>query len=151
MLTPLLVWLSFVQLDKQKQVTMHELSLSQLTALAREAFPEALAGGEQIVFTSQWTSGKEYTVTEANVGDLLLDVADSVGIHIPRGCKSGLCGSCTCDLKDPEWSAAAQSVTVSLAVARWCWSTVSGAGSELEWHTSLPVQEQRTRWRAGWW
>lgn len=50
-------------------------------------------------------------VTEANVGDLLLDVADSVGIHIPRGCKSGLCGSCTCDLKDPEWSAAAQSET----------------------------------------
>jgi len=50
-------------------------------------------------------------VTEAKVGDLLLDVADSVGIHIPRGCKSGMCGSCTCDLKDPEWSAAAQSET----------------------------------------
>lgn len=56
------------------------------------------------------TGPRHLQVTEAKVGDLLLDVADSVGIHIPRGCKSGMCGSCTCDLKDPEWSAAAQSV-----------------------------------------
>ena len=44
-------------------------------------------------------SGKD-VVAAANVGDSLLRVGDSVGVHIPRACQSGLCGSCTCDIVD---------------------------------------------------
>lgn len=39
-------------------------------------------------------------VAAATPGDNLLAVGDSVGIHIPRACQSGLCGSCTCDVLD---------------------------------------------------
>lgn len=33
----------------------------------------------------------------------LLQVGDSVGIELPRGCMTGLCGACTCDLEDPSF------------------------------------------------
>lgn len=39
-------------------------------------------------------------IAAAKPGDGLLKVGDSVGIHIPRSCQTGLCGSCTCDVLD---------------------------------------------------
>jgi len=36
-------------------------------------------------------------------GKNLLKIGDEAGIHIPRQCRSGLCGSCTADVKDPNW------------------------------------------------
>lgn len=39
-------------------------------------------------------------IAAAKYGDGLLQVGDSVGIHIPRACQTGLCGSCTCDVLD---------------------------------------------------
>lgn len=48
--------------------------------------------------------GKD-VVTSAMTGEILLHVADKVGITIPRGCKSGVCGACTTDLVDPNWDA----------------------------------------------
>jgi ferredoxin len=39
-------------------------------------------------------------IAAARPGDVLIAVADSVGIHIPRGCMTGLCGACTCDMED---------------------------------------------------
>lgn len=39
-------------------------------------------------------------IAAAQPGENLLSVGDSVGVHIPRACQSGLCGSCTCDLLD---------------------------------------------------
>ena len=44
-------------------------------------------------------------VTSAMTGESLRHVADKVGITIPRGCKSGVCGACTTDLVDPNWDA----------------------------------------------
>lgn len=44
------------------------------------------------------------TVTYAPKGKNVLKIADEVGIHIPRNCRSGLCGSCTADVKDPSWN-----------------------------------------------
>ncbi|CAN8073130.1 unnamed protein product [Agarophyton chilense] len=41
-------------------------------------------------------------VAAAKPGDNLLAVGDSVGVHIPRACQTGLCGSCTCDVLDPS-------------------------------------------------
>lgn len=48
--------------------------------------------------------GKDVRV-QANAGDILLHVADQAGIEIPRGCKSGVCGSCTVDVVDHDWTA----------------------------------------------
>ena len=45
--------------------------------------------------------GKD-VVAEAEVGSNLLNVADKCGIHLPRACRTGLCGSCTCEVQDPE-------------------------------------------------
>lgn len=50
-------------------------------------------------------NGKDI-VHQAKLGANLMKEADEAGIYISRGCKSGLCGSCTCDLKDPAFVAA---------------------------------------------
>lgn len=46
-------------------------------------------------------SGKD-VVAEVDQGSNLLAVGDSVGVELPRACRTGLCGSCTCELKDPS-------------------------------------------------
>ena len=38
---------------------------------------------------------------------ILLFAGDNCGLHISRGCKTGLCGACTVDLVDPTWDAEA--------------------------------------------
>jgi prolyl 4-hydroxylase len=71
----LIIWLSFLRLDEQKQIIMTDPSLAQLTALAKDSFPKAI-GGDPVVFTSTWTQGdsvKEYTVTDVNIGLLFND------------------------------------------------------------------------------
>lgn len=45
-------------------------------------------------------NGKD-VVAKALLGDNLLAVGDSNGVKLPRACRTGLCGSCTCELKDP--------------------------------------------------
>jgi ferredoxin len=47
------------------------------------------------------SDGTNDIIAAAEPGDILLAVADSVGVNLPRGCLTGLCGSCTCDLEDP--------------------------------------------------
>lgn len=37
---------------------------------------------------------------EAEVGDLMLDVADRAGVFIPTGCLMGSCHACTVELED---------------------------------------------------
>ena len=32
----------------------------------------------------------------------LLAIGDHDGIRLPRACRTGLCGTCTCEVKDPE-------------------------------------------------
>ena len=38
-------------------------------------------------------------VTSAAIGENLLFVGDAAGVVLPRACRTGLCGSCTCELK----------------------------------------------------
>lgn len=46
-------------------------------------------------------SGKD-VVVEVEPGSNLLYVGDSNGVALPRACRTGLCGSCTCEVQDPE-------------------------------------------------
>jgi ferredoxin len=46
-------------------------------------------------------SGRD-VVVEVEPGSNLLFVGDSNGVALPRACRTGLCGSCTCEVQDPE-------------------------------------------------
>ena len=46
-------------------------------------------------------SGKD-VVTQVEPGSNLLMAGDNCGVKLPRACRTGLCGSCTCEIKDPE-------------------------------------------------
>eukprot|EP01039_Chlorochromonas_danica_P008759 gene8759-9658_t len=46
-------------------------------------------------------SGKDVIAERVEIGSSLLAVSDTVGIGLPRACRTGLCGSCTCDVQDP--------------------------------------------------
>lgn len=61
--------------------------------------PTGLRPGEISVRFINTPGGEEITVG-AKPGDVLLSVGDNAGVHIPRACVSGLCGSCTCDIVD---------------------------------------------------
>ena len=65
------------------------------------------------------SDGKNDVVAAARPGDLLMQVADSVGINLPRGCMTGLCGTCTCDIEDPSFPG-------QRSVLRACSTRVSG-------------------------
>jgi hypothetical protein len=43
------------------------------------------------------TDGTNDIIAGAKPGEVLLKVGDSVGVELPRGCLTGLCGSCTCE------------------------------------------------------
>lgn len=45
-------------------------------------------------------SGRDVT-TSAEIGANLMVVGDAAGVKLPRACRTGLCGSCTCDMMDP--------------------------------------------------
>lgn len=42
-------------------------------------------------------------VISAAPGESLLAVGDTAGLRIPRACRTGVCNSCICDLRDPGW------------------------------------------------
>ncbi len=42
----------------------------------------------------------EDITVEAEVGELMLDVADRAGVYIPTGCLMGSCHACTVELED---------------------------------------------------
>jgi ferredoxin len=46
-------------------------------------------------------NGKDVVVDDVPMGSNLLAVGDKAGVKLPRACRTGLCGSCTCDVKDP--------------------------------------------------
>lgn len=47
-------------------------------------------------------TGKDVIVPDVEAGSNLLAVGDKVGIQLPRACRTGLCGSCTCEVIDPN-------------------------------------------------
>mmetsp|Transcript_25195 Transcript_25195/g.38978 ORF Transcript_25195/g.38978 Transcript_25195/m.38978 type:complete len:252 (-) Transcript_25195:121-876(-) len=75
-------------------------------AFEAEAASDAVPEEDQVVvrFINYNTQG-ETAAARVKKGMNLLNLADSpeIGVHIPRNCRSGLCGSCTADMIDPTW------------------------------------------------
>ncbi len=68
-------------------------------------------------------SGLDVVVNNVDQNSILLAVADNAGVKLPRACRTGLCGSCTCEIKDPtaeasEWNPRAGYVTIRACSAR---------------------------------
>ena len=70
--------------------------------------------------------GTNDIIAGAKPGEVLLKVADSVGVELPRGCLTGLCGSCTCDIEEPlagpenGFRAIARACSTTVAVPEGC-------------------------------
>lgn len=80
------------------------------TLARRSAVPEWLQGGdsEGSVNTQTLTvrfintpTGEDVVVNNVLAGSNLLALGDENGIKLPRACRTGLCGSCTCEVMDP--------------------------------------------------
>ena len=48
------------------------------------------------------TVSRKDVITSVPLGSNLLTVGDNCGVSLPRACRTGLCGSCTCEVKDPN-------------------------------------------------
>ena len=46
-------------------------------------------------------TGKDVVAYGVEEGSNLLSVGDNVGVKLPRACRNGICGACTCDIQDP--------------------------------------------------
>lgn len=64
--------------------------------------------------------GGKDVVTTAEPGANLLLVGDAAGVKLPRACRTGLCGSCTCDLQDPLAIKTATNARDGFATIRAC-------------------------------
>lgn len=64
-------------------------------------------------------SGKD-VITEAEEGTILLAVGDRAGVKLPRACRTGLCGSCTCEVQDPQAIATDTNPREGFATIRAC-------------------------------
>ena len=65
-------------------------------------------------------SGKDVVVNGVKEGSNLLFIGDSAGVKLPRACRTGLCGSCTCEVKDPAAIATATNPRDGFATLRAC-------------------------------
>eukprot|EP01035_Chromulina_nebulosa_P027878 gene27878-36722_t len=65
-------------------------------------------------------SGKDVVVEDVPMGSNLLAIGDSAGVKLPRACRTGLCGSCTCDVKDPLAIATSSNSRDGFATIRAC-------------------------------
>lgn len=48
------------------------------------------------------TVNQRDVVCKVQAGSNLLAIGDAHGVKLPRACRTGLCGSCTCEVKDPQ-------------------------------------------------
>ena len=76
---------------------------TDMKLLATAAAEEEDDGKVTVRFINYNRAG-ETAVKHVDKGTNVLNVADSAGVHIPRNCRSGLCGSCTADMIDPSWT-----------------------------------------------
>jgi len=53
-------------------------------------------------------------------GSNLLAVGDNAGVKLPRACRTGLCGSCTCEVQDPQAIATSSNPRDGFATIRAC-------------------------------
>jgi len=91
-----------------RSIPQHKVSITTLTR--RNAVPEWMQGGdlEESTSTQALTvrfintpTGEDVVVNNVLTGANLLALGDEHGIKLPRACRTGLCGSCTCEVKDP--------------------------------------------------
>lgn len=64
-------------------------------------------------------NGKDVTI-QVEAGTNLLAVGDSAGVKLPRACRTGLCGSCTCEIQDPAAIATSSNPRDGFATIRAC-------------------------------
>lgn len=64
-------------------------------------------------------SGKDISI-EVEEGSNLLAMGDMAGVKLPRACRTGLCGSCTCEVQDPQAIATATNPRDGFATIRAC-------------------------------
>jgi ferredoxin len=64
-------------------------------------------------------TGKDITI-ETEEGKNLLAVGDKAGVKLPRACRTGLCGSCTCEVEDPKAIATSTNPRNGFATIRAC-------------------------------
>jgi ferredoxin len=99
-----------VRLDKRELVTHRQVRCrscrSGRIVLHCQMVAESAAGDSDVAAFDKVTvrfintPGGEDILVDAKQGENLLRVGDAVGVHIPRGCRSGLCGACTSDVVD---------------------------------------------------
>eukprot|EP01038_Epipyxis_sp_PR26KG_P012991 gene12991-17420_t len=65
-------------------------------------------------------NGKDVIVDDVPFGSNLMAVGDKAGVVLPRACRTGLCGSCTCDLQDPIAIATSTNPRDGFATIRAC-------------------------------
>lgn len=93
-------------------------SRRHVTACAES--PHAGLAEDEVLVRFINTPGGEDVLVPATPGDNLLNVGDSAGVHIPRGCRSGLCGTCTSDVVCGEENGGVQTVRACQAgVSLW--------------------------------
>lgn len=63
---------------------------------------------------------KDVVVDGVKEGANLLAIGDSAGVKLPRACRTGLCGSCVCEVKDPAAVASPSNPRAGFAVLRAC-------------------------------
>lgn len=85
----------------------------------------AMLGPGEVVVRFVNTEDGEEVMAVARPGENLLRVGDSAGVHIPRACQSGLCGSCTSDIMGMDGAGGVETV-------RACQTSVSVVEGELE-------------------
>lgn len=88
------------------------------------ALPDDLENDEVVVRFIN-VPGEREVVATASAGENLLNVSDNAGVHIPRGCKSGLCGTCTTDIVDTDSETGVQ-------VVRACQTGVAALSGQVE-------------------
>lgn len=65
-------------------------------------------------------SRKDVLANSVKPGSNLLAVGDSVGVQLPRACRTGLCASCTCEVEVPELKATGPNTRDGFATVRAC-------------------------------
>lgn len=65
-------------------------------------------------------SGKDVVVEGVKMGSNLLAIGDGAGVKLPRACRTGLCGSCTCEVQDPQAIKTSSNPREGFATLRAC-------------------------------
>uniref|UniRef100_A0A7S1XPC9 2Fe-2S ferredoxin-type domain-containing protein n=1 Tax=Phaeomonas parva TaxID=124430 RepID=A0A7S1XPC9_9STRA len=94
------------------------LAAAALLSATAQALSTGAPGRQVSVRFQNWAPGQSDVVTIASEGEVLMDVGDRVGVKIPRGCKTGICGTCTLDLIDPNYEGTLQTVRACCTIVQ---------------------------------